>query len=108
MYPSRYTPHASITITDTTGPTPTVFGDTLGFLTSVTSNGVGDVTVTLDPGYAIDITNSARSCTPLGAAFLVPVVEPLTDTTYRIRCFDAAGVADEGGFDFTLFRKAVG
>lgn len=107
-YPSRQTCAAAIIVSNTTGPNPTVVGNPLGFSATVTSNGVGDVTVTLSSGYEIDLTNVAPTCTPLGATFLLPVIQHVSDSQWRVRCFDAAGAALEGGFSLVLERKSVG
>jgi hypothetical protein len=78
----------------------------LGGVVSVTRNDVGDYTIALRapgvPGYAAHNTSAIPQVTPVNNAFANVVCTLASATELTVFAFDAAGVAADSSFAFSI------
>lgn len=96
--------HAAASIGYSAPVTPGFVGNN-GFTSAVNQGGPGDTTLTLD--NAVDATARTIHVTPLGTTAVRAVVESLSDSTFRVRTFDAAGAAADVPFCVSVFRHSL-
>ena len=72
-------------------------GANRGFSSTITDNGVGDFSLTLDQAQAVQ-TAGCVIVQPQGTTAIIPVVEIVSATVLRIRLFTDAGAAVDASF----------
>ena len=96
--------HAAAIINVVIG-TPT-FRSQNGFVSTITDNGPGDNTLTLSDG--LDASAGVVTVTPDSTTFAACTVTRPSDTTIRVRVWDAAGAPlDDVGYTIAVHRFAL-
>jgi len=80
------------------------YNNSRGFNAAFTRNGVGDYSLNITEPVAL-ATEATIEVTPVAAALANAVVELVSTTVIRVRCFDAAGAAaDIIGFNVRITK----